>query len=187
MVGRPDYPLTLLSVTEFLAISFGDQKAELDRGEIRMMAGAKARHNRVTLNIQVALRGKLRGSGCTPYGSDMGIQTLERTLRYPDVAVLCGHDGPDDDDARVFDDPRVLFEILSAGTSRTDVREKLPEYRDLDSVDTVVLVDIATERLRIVQRTGPGGWSDVSHHEPVDLPLPSLDVTLTHDEIFARD
>ena len=186
MAARPDYPLTLLTEQQFLEITFGDLKAELDRGEIRMMAGAKARHNKVALNIQFALLTRLQGTGCTPYGSDQGIRTLERTIRYPDVSVLCGHDGPDDDDVRVFDDPRVLFEIASAGTFRTDVREKLPEYRALESVDTIVLIDIGTERLRVVQRTGPEGWSDVTHREVVDLDLPSLGINLPHAEIFAR-
>ena len=43
------------------------------------------------------------------------------------------------------------------------------------------------ERLRIVQRTGPGGWSDDEHAEPIDLALPSLGIVVPHDEIFARD
>ena len=186
MAARPDYPLTLLSVQEFLEIGFGDLKAELEDGQIRMMAGAKARHNKLALNIQFALLNRLKGTGCTPYGSDQGIQTAERTVRYPDVSVLCGHDGPAEDDVRLFDDPRVLFEISSAGTVRTDVRVKLPEYRHLPSVDAIVLVDIATERVRVVQRTGPNDWSDVEHREPFDIPLPALGVTLPHAELFAR-
>lgn len=186
MAARPDYPLTLLTEQEFLEIIFGDLKAELEQGVIRMMAGAKARHNKVALNIQFALLRRLQGTGCTPYGSDMGIRTVDRTVRYPDVSVLCGHDGSDDDDSRLFDDPRVLFEIASAGTYRTDVRVKLPEYRALASVDTIVLVDIGTERVRVVQRTGTDAWSDVEHDVPCDLPLPSIGVTLPHAEMFAR-
>ncbi|WP_174278660.1 Uma2 family endonuclease [Sphingomonas bacterium] len=186
MAARPDYPLTLLTEQEFLEITFGDLKAELEHGVIRMMAGAKARHNKVALNIQFALMRRLQGTGCTPYGPDQGIRTVERTIRYPAVAVLCGHDGSNDDDVRLFDDPRVLFEIASAGTFRTDVREKLLEYRALTSVDTIVLVDIGTERVRVVQRIGPDGWSDVGHQAAFDIPLPSLGITLPHAEIFAR-
>ncbi len=186
MAARPDYPLTLLSIDQFLAISFGEQKAELDDGIIRMMAGAKARHNRVTFNVQLALGRRLEGSGCTPYGSDMGVRTRDQTLRYPDVSVFCGHDEAADDDARVFADPRIVFEILSAGTSRTDLREKLPEYQAMASVDTIVLIDIATERLRVVQRIGSDGWMDTRHADPNDLALPSLGLTIAHAEIFAR-
>jgi Uma2 family endonuclease len=77
--------------------------------------------------------------------------------------------------------------VLSAGTARTDLRAKLDEYRALPSVDTIVYVDIAAERVRVIQRTGAHGWSDVAHDAPVDVPLPSLGITLPHAEMFARD
>lgn len=184
MAAQPDYPL--LSIEEFLDINFGDQKAELEDGVIRMMAGAKARHNRVVSNLITALNNRLEGTGCSAYGPDMGVRTRARTLRYPDVTVLCGHDGEDDDDARLFDDPRVVFEVLSAGTSRTDLKEKLPEYQALPSVDTIVFVDVGVERLRIAQRNGPDEWSDRLAVQEADLPLPSLGIDLPLREIFRR-
>ena len=164
MATQPVYPL--LSAEEFLQIDFGDCKAELDNGVIRMMAGGTARHARVQGNIYVSLANRLRGTGCTPYNSDMATQTHDRSIRYPDISVYCGRDGATDDDKKAFDDPRVVFEVLSAGTARTDLRVKLDEYKALASVDTIVFVDIATERLRIVQRTGPSGWSDVTYDMP---------------------
>ncbi|MHA6722359.1 Uma2 family endonuclease [Sphingomonas sp. RS2018] len=185
MATQPAYPL--LTAKEFLEIDFGEKKAELDNGVIRMMAGGTARHSRVQTNILIALGVRLRGSRCTPYNSDMATRTHELSIRYPDVSVFCGRDSAADDDEKAFDDPRVLFEVLSAGTARTDLTVKLEEYKALDSVDTIVLVDIATERLRIVQRTAAHGWSDVVHDAPVDVPLPALDFTIPHDEIFARD
>lgn len=184
MATHAQYPL--LTADEFLQIDFGERKAELDNGVIRMMAGGTARHARVQVNIVSALRQLLRGSGCTPYNSDMATRTHDLSIRYPDVTVFCGHDGPEDDDAKAFSDPRILFEVLSAGTARSDLRVKLDEYRALPSVHTIVFVDIATERLRVVQRTGRTGWADDSHDEPFDLPLPFLGVTLPHAEIFAR-
>jgi Uma2 family endonuclease len=185
MATQVHYPL--LTADEFLEIDFGERKAELDNGVIRMMAGGTARHARVQTNILVALATRLRGSRCTPYNSDMATRTHGGSIRYPDASVFCGHDGPADDEEKAFGDPRVLFEVLSAGTARTDLKVKLDEYRALPSVDTIVLVDIATERLRIVQRTGPQAWSDVTHADPVDVALPSLGLTLPHAEMFARD
>jgi hypothetical protein len=44
MVTRSDYPL--LTAEDFLDIDFGERKAELDNGVIRMMAGGAARHAR---------------------------------------------------------------------------------------------------------------------------------------------
>lgn len=57
----------------------------------------------------------------------------------------------------------------------------------LDSLDMLVFVDIASEQLQVIQRTGPNGWNEVAHDEPVDVALPSLGVTIPHDETFARD
>lgn len=185
MATQPVYPL--LTAGEFLQIDFGDRKAELDNGVIRMMAGAAARHNRVQFNIMLTLGQKLRGTGCTPYGPDMAVCTHDSSIRYPDVVVLCGKDEDDNDDKLAFDDPRIMFEILLKRTSRTDLKVKLPEYQTLESVDTIVFVDIAAERVRIVQRTEDRGWKDNPHKEPVEVPLPAFGFTLTHDEIFARD
>jgi len=185
MAAAPDYPL--LTAEDFLDIDFGERKAELDNGLIRMMAGGTARHARVQGNILLSLGNQLRGTGCTPYNSDMAARTRDRSVRYPDVSVYCGHDGAADDDAKAFDDPRVIFEVLSAGTARTDLRVKLEEYRELPSIDTIVFVDIAAERLRVVQRTGPTGWSDVTYTEPYDVALPSVGATVTHADLFARD
>lgn len=184
MATYPDYPL--LTAKEFLEIDFGDRKAELDNGVIRMMAGGTVRHSEVQGNIFAWLRQKLRGGTCRPYGPDMATQTHGSSIRYPDVSVFC-HETRGDDQAKAFDDPRVLIEVLSAGTARTDLRIKLEEYRSLDSVDTIVFVDIAVDRLRVVQRTAAHGWTDVAYDLPIDLALPSLDLTIPHHEIFARD
>jgi len=185
MATQPDYPL--LTAQEFLEIDFGEQKAELDNGVIHMMSGGTAQHCRVQGNIIVALAPRLRGTGGAPYGSSMAARTHDYSVRYPDVTVYCGRDDATDDEAKAFEDPRIIFEVLSAGTARTDLRVKLDEYKALSSVDTIVFVDIATERLRVVQRTGPTGWTDDSYDDPIDVSLPSLGVDLSHDDIFARD
>jgi len=185
MATAPDYPL--LTAEDFLDIDFGDRRAELDNGVIRMMAGGTARHSEVQTNIVLALGPQLRGSGYKPYNSDMAVRTRAGSVRYPDVSVYCGRDGADNDDAKAFDDPRVVFEVLSAGTARTDLRVKLEEYRELPSVDTIVFVDIATERVRVVQRTGPTGWSDVTYTEPHDVSLPAVGARIAHADLFARD
>jgi Uma2 family endonuclease len=181
----PDYPL--LTADRFLEMDFGEDKAELDNGVVRMMAGGSARHARVSGNIFLALGSRLRGSGCSPYNADMATRTHDLSVRFPDVAVFCGKNDPAFDAAKAFTDPRVLFEVLSGSTARTDLTVKLEEYKALPSVDTIVFVDIAAERLRVLQRTGPRAWSDVAHDAPVDLALPALGLTLPPAEIVARD
>lgn len=116
----------------------------------------------------------------------MAIKTRPDSIRFPDVSVLCGHEGPEHDNDLAEELPVIVVEVLSASTSRTDLKKKLPEYCALGSLDTVIFVDIATERMRVVQRTGPKGWADDEHDDPFDIPLPSLGIALPHTEIFAR-
>lgn len=185
MATQPEYPL--LTAREFLEMSFGDRKAELDNGVIRMMAGGTVWHAQVSGNIFAWLRSQLRGSRCRPYGSDVATLTNDHSIRYPDVSVFCRGDRAQDANLKAFDDPRVLFEVLSAGTARTDLKIKLPEYKALSSLDTIVFVDIAVEQVRVFQRTGPDGWNEQGFDDPTDVALPSLDLTIPHAEIFARD
>jgi len=91
MATQPDYPL--LTAKAFLEIDFGEKKAELDNGVIRMMAGGTVRHAQVQGNIFGWLRQQLRGTGCRPYGSDMATATHDFSIRYPDVSVFCGPRG----------------------------------------------------------------------------------------------
>jgi Uma2 family endonuclease len=180
------YAPRLLTAEEFLKIDFGDGKAELDQGVIYMMAGGSRRHARVATNIISALAVRLRGGPCAPYGSDMAIRTRPDSVRFPNVSVLCGKEGIEHDNDQLEELPVIIFEVLSASTSRTDLKKKLPEYKALGSLDTIVFVDIATERVRVVQRTGPKGWTDTEHDDPFDISLPALGIILPHAEIFAR-
>jgi Uma2 family endonuclease len=175
----------LLTVEEFLQIDFGPElKAELEDGYIRMMAGGSRAHARVQMNLYRFLGSALRGSGCRPYGSDMGVRTKELALRYPDVSVDCGQptDEPTD---QVLGNPRVLIEVLSPSTRDYDLRTKKAEYREMASVDTIAFIDPEDETLSVSQRIA-GGWTD-SVFAAADLALPALRLVVPHAEIFAAD
>ncbi len=177
-----------LTAEEFLKIRFAsDQKAELSNGRIRMMAGGLASHARVKGNIFRFLAAALRGSGCRPYDSDMGVRTHDLSLRYPDVSVFCGRDDEENDKLRAFDDPKMLVEVLSPSTKHEDFAVKLPEYRAMSSVETILYVDPDSGTMRLVQRTGPSSWSDADLEAGADIPLPAFGLTLPNAEIFARD
>ncbi|MES3082880.1 Uma2 family endonuclease [Sphingomonas faeni] len=178
-----------ITVDEFLAIDFGtDRKFELVDGAIRMMTGGTPAHSRVATNILVFLAGKLRGTGCRAYNSDMGVRVNDTDLRYPDVSVFCGNPATRErEEQRVFNDPQVIFEVLSGSTAKVDQGAKLAEYRELLSVDTIVFADPENELTRVVQRLGPTTWRDDMFAQPHDVVLPSLNLTIPHTEIFARD
>ncbi len=181
----------LITVDEFLAIEWDDSdvKAELDNGVIRiirMMAGGSAAHSRIQRNVLVALDNALRGSGCSPHGSDMGIRTSDIALRYPDVSVFCGKGDIPDGKVLAFDDPKLVVEVLSPTTRDKDIAGKLPEYRQLASLDHILYIDPELETARLLTRTGPRGWNDEELAPNADVELSHLGVTLLWHDIFAR-
>lgn len=177
----------LLTAEEFLGIDFGpDLKAELDKGVIRMMAGGTRDHARVQRNLLVALATRLRGSGYRPYGSDFGIRTHDLGFRYPDVSVDCL--GPDASGGDIrLSDPRAVIEVLSPSTASHDRLVKLSEYKAVPSMREIMFVDPETERVWLAIRSAQGEWSDGWIGSGQDVILPSLNVTMPHAEIFARD
>jgi Uma2 family endonuclease len=176
-----------VSVEEFLRMDFGDGKAELVDGIIFMMAGALSRHNAVQMNISIALGTRLRGSGCRPYGPDQAVRVGRGSIRYPDVSVFCNDPAARDNDREaLLGDPRVVVEILSESTKENDQRFKLPEYQELAGIDAILFVDPDAERVRLVARTGPAGWTDDWLAEGADVTLNCLGITLPHTEIFGR-
>lgn len=176
-----------LSVAEFMEMSFGDSRAELVDGLVYMMTGGTEAHSRVATNIAVSLGGQLRGSGCRTYNSDLAVRTGEASVRYPDLSVYCRDSASIDPHAKLIGDPVVIVEVLSPSTAALDQRDKLMEYRALDGVRVLLFVDPETERVRVVRRTAPDGWTDNLLFKGDDIPLPEVGAILIAADIFAKD
>lgn len=177
-----------VSVEEFLEMDFHGARAELDDGLIYMMAGGSEAHSRIAANIIAYLRPKLRGSGCRPYGSDLATRTGDQTIRLPDVSIYCNDSTAlENHRKQLLGDPQVVVEVLSPSTSSLDQKVKLEEYRGLAGVREIVLVDPDSERVRLVCRTAPNDWTDRWLDVGARVEIPSLNLTIPHAEIFARD
>ena len=181
----------LITADEFLAIEWPDSdvKAELDHGVIRvlrMMAGGSNAHSRVQRNILVALDLALRGTGCSPHGSDLAVRTTDLDVRYPDVSVFCGHVEEADDKIRAFDDPKLVVEVLSPSTRDKDLNEKLAEYRALSGLAHILYADPEAGSLRLWTRLSARGWRDEELEPGDEVDLSELGIRLAWTDIFAR-
>src|SRR5215469_14769650 len=79
----------LMSLDEFLAWERDQpEQYEYAGGRVTMMTGGSAAHVTIALNLTIALRQALRGTGCRPFGSDMKV-IANGSVRYPDVSVTC--------------------------------------------------------------------------------------------------
>ncbi|HEV7288643.1 Uma2 family endonuclease [Sphingomonas sp.] len=184
---RRDPAYRPITADEFLEMDFGtDKKFELHDGVIYMMTGGTQAHSWVQGNVLTWLRQKLRGSSCRPYGPDMALKVTDTDVRYPDVTVYCGQSPDPFTGETTLENPTVVIEVLSPSTTTFDQGTKLEEYRAMPSVSTIAFIDPANQLCRSVERQ-TDGWLDQPFSATRGIPLPSLDLTIPHDEIFARD
>lgn len=151
-------------------------------GEVYAMVGASDRHGLITLNLAGLLSHRLPDR-CQVFMSDMKvrIQAAERDIfYYPDVLVSCD---PRDRETYYRQHPCLVIEVLSPHTARLDRFEKFMFYRQLDSLEEYVLVSQDYRQVEVFRRSDR--WSDTPYTEGV-IPLQSVDLTVTIDEIYRR-
>jgi Uma2 family endonuclease len=124
---------------EFLAwIEAQPIRFEFDGFEPVAMVGSSVNHNRIVRNIHAALRDRLRGSGCEPFGPDDGLPTVGDVVRYPDAFISCTklHG-----ESRLVEGAVIVFEVLSPGNSAIDRIIKVREYLAVPSIHTYAIVE----------------------------------------------
>ena len=84
----------LMTADEFLVWNLSqDEKYELVDGipvPLHAQAGASKGHDKIVVNLIVALGIKLRGGPCGPTTSDQAVRTAIKRIRRPDVTIECG-------------------------------------------------------------------------------------------------
>jgi Uma2 family endonuclease len=149
---------------------------------VRMMAGARNVHDDIVVNLLAELRAQLRDSGCRPFTGDGSIETLKGQIRRPDTGVDCGRRDPNGMHAAL---PRMVAEVLSPTTRDFDTFEKLAEYRQVESIDSILVVEPNAPEIVLWSRGPEKAW--VRHViEGIDreVDLPGIGVTLALAEIY---
>jgi Uma2 family endonuclease len=116
---------------------------EYVKGEVFAMTGGTIPHNDIALNLYTALRPHLRSRGCRVNVSDVKVQVSPKSIYYyPDVIVSCD---PEDLNARKFiQNPKLIVEVLSPGTSAKDRGKKFTYYLTIASLQEYILIDSET-------------------------------------------
>jgi Uma2 family endonuclease len=182
-IAVPHSPLT--SPEEYLSgEEAGAQRHECLNGVVCAMARATQRHNEIAGNIFAALHSRLRGKPCHPYGSDRLVRVQsgdDLRFYHPDVSIICRPAGPE---ARVQENPSVVFEVLSDSTARTDTGEKRMAYLTIPTLEALVLVDARKHEVTVWRR-GADGWPiEVFTNPGSTLAFASADCALTIAEIY---
>lgn len=126
-----------------------DIRYEFDGFEPVAMTGGTANHSLITQNVLVALRRRLRGSGCRPMGPDAGVATAGGAVRYPDALVTCAKFRGD---AQTIPGVVVVFEVLSPTSGRIDRIVKLREYRAVETIRCYLILGHNSVGLTVLTR-----------------------------------
>ena len=157
---------------------------EFDGFQPIAMTGGSGNHARITGNINFQLRLRLGDGPCEALASDAGVATIEERTRYPDGLVTCtGFDGRD----RIVPSPVIVFEVVSASSTRTDRIIKVDEYHAVASIKRYVIVEQAFIGLGVLWRQNEDDpWSAVTLKEDDILRLPEIGVEIPVIDLYTR-
>ena len=157
---------------------------EFDGSQPVAMTSGDLNHNQIAINILVALRLRLGGTGCRPHGMDAGVATVGDTVRYPDAVVTCS---PVNGVSRLVPNPVVVFEVVSPTSGHMDRIVKLREYAAVDSIRRYVIAESTCAGLTIHERTAAGQqWTVTSATAGDPLSLPEIGIAIPVAELYER-
>jgi len=173
-------PMTL---AEFLAWEERQElRYEYDGFEPVAMTGGTIAHDQITFDLRTALTARLAGTRCRPLGPNVKI-IADGRARYPDAIVVCRPVSPT---ATVAGDPVVVFEVLSEGSSETDLIDKNREYRATPSIQRYVVLQ-QTHKAAIVFVRREDGWlSEIVSGDDASLDLPEIGIAVPLHEVYAN-
>lgn len=180
-------PVNFFSVKEYLQLEqTSDIRHEYLGGQVFAMSGGSKEHNTITLNIASRVRSHLRGGSCSVFMADMKVRIElasqnKSIFYYPDVIVTCD---PQDQDRFSLNYPCLIIEVLSPSTEITDRREKLVNYRTLESLQEYVLVSQDEIKVEVYRKDAEGNWSVQILVKDDNLELNSIGLTLTMADIY---
>ena len=175
----PNTAEKLMSLDEFLAWEREQpERYEYAGGVVTMMTGGSAGHVTIALNLAVALRHALRGTGCRPFGSDMKVIAND-TARYPDVSVTCRPVRDRDDN---ISHPVLVVEVISPSAEWEDRGRKKFDYFATPSIQQYAIIEQDARRVDLYT------WSAIAGRTIVEgdatLTLSSIGVAITLDAIY---
>jgi len=166
-----------------------EERYEFDGIQPIAMTGGNAGHDRITTNIHIALRSRLRGTLCSHHGPNLGLQTIAAKIRYPDVLITCTKFPRTE---KLAPNVIVVFEVVSPTSGVLDRIEKVREYAGVPSILRYVIVESSAPGLQVLYRdNGESPWmvhplakNDVLAIPEVGIEFPVVEI---YEDIDFRD
>jgi Uma2 family endonuclease len=173
-----------MTLDEFLRWEDGsDTRYELIDGFPVAMAPPAEAHRILAVRLIARIDAALASRRPCNVQPEAGVLRAERGESYfiADLAVTCQ---PNRRGRQAIEQPILLVEILSPGTERHDRQVKLPAYRQIDSVEEILLIDSESLYAEVLRRDGARWTSDIVRGPDGRLSLATLGLQLGLDELY---
>ena len=183
--GAQDESKETFTVEEYLALEeSSSDRHEYVAGQIYAMSEPLQPHKLISGNVFAALHAHLRGTPCRPYIDKTRVHIRARGdeyLYYPDILVACGQ--ALDENGCFIDEHRLVMEVMSRSTERIDRREKAFTYRELPSIQEIVLISQRSALVTVYRRNEDWAPAVVASLEEA-LELKSINLVLSLQQIY---
>jgi Uma2 family endonuclease len=171
-----------LTEEEYLASETASAvKREFIDGQVHAMAGAGYNHNCLAANILRKFGNHLEGTTpCTTFMADIKVK-LGKDYVYPDVLVDCSKMSGDD---YFSTSPKIIVEVLSRSTRKTDTTTKLVRYINLPSLLEYVLIEPDMVSVQVLRKSNH--WRSEYFFLDDLVNFESIGLTLSVEEIYDR-
>lgn len=180
---------TAVSVADYFnQLQTSDVKLEYHDGEVVAMAGAQPAHVHIQSNFIVELGKCLKAKGCAIMGSDLLVKAGEcGNYYFPDLVIVCGKEKYEVSPTglQALENPEIIVEILSPGTSLFDRTTKLDCYKTIESFRQYVLVYSTKKEVEVITKISDVEW--LSHlYRGEDEAISINDCTILLSQIYDR-
>jgi Uma2 family endonuclease len=183
MVALPDR--LFMSAAEYLEWEpTQEDRYEYWDGEVVAMSGGTRNHNRISLNFSKLLDDALLNRDCDVYIADVKVQVEPgRKYFYPDVVVTYDKG---DDDAQIVQFPCLIIQVLSPSTEAIDRGAKFARYRQFQSLQEYVLVQVDRPKVEIFRRNENNQWVLSEYDLDDRLLLESIGVEIAIADLYRQ-
>jgi Uma2 family endonuclease len=173
-----------MSLDEFLRWDDGtDTRYELIGGFPVAMAPPSEAHSRLTVNVVTRIDGALSERRPCRALVEVGVARADRadTFYVADIAATCA---PAELGRQAIKDPFLIVEILSPSTERHDRRLKLPAYRQIATMEEIVLIAADGIYAELHRRTGDQWITEILRGGAAILSLHSVPAEIRLGELY---
>jgi Uma2 family endonuclease len=179
-----DPAIKRMSLEEFLWWDDGtDTHYELIGGFPMAMAPPAAAHRMLATRLVSRIDFALEGRRPCNAQSDAGVVRPERVDTYfeADIAASCE---PHEFGQQALKEPFLIVEILSPSTERHDRRVKLPAYRQIETVQEILLVASDDLYAEVHRRAGSQWVTEILRGGDAMLSLASVPIEIRLSDLY---